>query len=67
MIFGSGRISRVIDGASMNDISQKLAVSLEQLQQLQDSGVVAIQSKQLSRLHRERLLKHGFIREVIRG
>ncbi|QMW16301.1 Fic family protein [Pseudoalteromonas sp. MT33b] len=51
----------------MNDISQKLAASLEQLQQLQESGVVAIQSKQLSRVHRERLLKHGFIREVIRG
>ena len=51
----------------MNDISQKLADSLEQLQQLQESGVVAIQSKQLSRVHRERLLKHGFIREVIRG
>ena len=51
----------------MNDISQKLADSLEQLQQLQASGVVAIQSKQLSRVHRERLLKHGFIREVIRG
>ena len=54
-------------GANMNDISQKLAASLEQLQQLQESGVVAIQSKQLSRVHRERLLKHGFIREVIRG
>lgn len=51
----------------MKDISQKLADSLEQLQQLQESGVVAIQSKQLSRVHRERLLKHGFIREVIRG
>ncbi|MFC6439757.1 Fic family protein [Bowmanella sp. JS7-9] len=51
----------------MNDISRKLADSLEQLQQLQVSGVVAIQSKQLSRVHRERLLKHGFIREVIRG
>ena len=51
----------------MNDISQKLAASLEQLQQLQESGVVAIQSKQFSRVHRERLLKHGFIREVIRG
>ncbi|WP_046005454.1 Fic family protein [Pseudoalteromonas rubra] len=51
----------------MNDISQKLADSLEQLQLLQESGVVAIQSKQLSRVHRERLLKHGFIREVIRG
>ncbi|MDN4504033.1 Fic family protein [Alteromonadaceae bacterium BrNp21-10] len=51
----------------MNVISQKLADSLEQLQQLQEPGVVAIQSKQLSRVHRERLLKHGFIREVIRG
>lgn len=51
----------------MNDISQKLADSLEQLQLLQDQGIVAIQSKQLSRLHRERLLKHGFICEVIRG
>lgn len=51
----------------MNEISQKLANSLEQLRQLQESGVVAIQSKQLSRLHRERLVKHGFIREVIRG
>ena len=51
----------------MNDISQKLADSLEQLKQLQESGAVAIQSRQLSRVHRERLLKHGFIREVIRG
>lgn len=51
----------------MNHISQKLADSLKQLQQLQESGVVAIQSKQLSRVHRERLLKHGFIHEVIRG
>ncbi|MCV2886467.1 Fic family protein [Aestuariibacter sp. AA17] len=51
----------------MNGISQKLADSLEQLKQLQEAGVVAIQSKQLSRVHRERLLKHGFIREVIRG
>ena len=51
----------------MNNTSQKLADSLEILQQLQESGVVAIQSKQLSRVHRERLLKHGFICEVIRG
>jgi fido (protein-threonine AMPylation protein) len=51
----------------MNVSSQKLADSLEQLQLLQESGTVAIQSKQLSRVHRERLLKHGFIREVIRG
>jgi len=51
----------------MNDVSQKLADSLAQLKTLQESGFVAIQSKQLSRLHRERLMKYGFIREVIRG
>lgn len=51
----------------MNEISQKLADSLEHLKQLQEAGSIAIQPKQLSRVHRERLLKHGFIREVIRG
>ena len=51
----------------MNEVSQKLANSLEQLRRLQEDGTVAIRSNQLSRLHRERLLKHGFIREVIRG
>lgn len=52
---------------TMNEVSQKLADSLEQLRLLQESKIIAIQSQQLSRLHRERLLKHGFIREVIRG
>ena len=51
----------------MNGVSHKLAGSLDQLKLLQENGVVAIKSKQLSRLHRERLMKHGFIREVIRG
>jgi len=51
----------------INEVSQKLADSLDQLKLLQESGSVAIRSRQLSRLHRERLLKHGFIREVIRG
>ncbi|NLQ17926.1 Fic family protein [Marinomonas sp. M1K-6] len=51
----------------MNPVSQKLADSLEQLAWLQKGGVVAIEFNQLSRLHRERLMKHGFIREVIRG
>jgi hypothetical protein len=51
----------------MSDLSKKLADSLEQLKMLQDSGIVAIQSKQLSRVNRERLLKNGFIREVLRG
>ena len=49
----------------MNGISQKLADSLKQLQQLQQSGNVAIQSKRVSKVYQERLLKHGFKREVI--
>src|SRR5690606_18337903 len=51
----------------MNDVSQKLADSLEQLKTLQDQGVTAIRSAQFSRVHRERLLKYGFIKEVIKG
>tara|TARA_R110001592_G_scaffold67059_1_gene205857 strand:- start:29250 stop:30770 length:1521 start_codon:yes stop_codon:yes gene_type:complete len=51
----------------MNKVSQKLADTLEQLKSLQDQGIVAIRSKELSRTHRERLLKHGFIKEVIKG
>lgn len=46
---------------------EKLAESLEALKELQDAGVVAIQSKHLSRTHRERLTKQGFLEEVIRG
>jgi hypothetical protein len=51
----------------MNQISQKLAQSLEQLKSLQDKGVKALQSKMLERADRERLTKHGFIKEVMRG
>jgi len=50
-----------------NSISQKLAHSLNQLKQLQDQGIVALQSKMLERSDRERLSKHGFIREIMRG
>lgn len=46
---------------------EKLAESLEKLKQLQDNGVVGIKASDLSRVHRERLLDNGFIREVIRG
>lgn len=42
----------------------KLAASLEQLEELQK---VAIRSRDLSRVHRERLLKNGFLREVMKG
>jgi len=51
----------------MNQISEKLAYSLERLKLLQDNGVIAVQSKMLERADRERLIKHGFIKEVIRG
>ena len=47
--------------------SEKLAESLETLKKLQDSGTVAIRSRDLSRTHRERLVKNGFIQEVIKG
>lgn len=51
----------------MNQVSEKLAHSLEQLKLLQDSGIIAVQSKMLERTDRERLTKHGFIKEVMRG
>jgi hypothetical protein len=51
----------------MNKVSEKLAHSLDKLKQLQDKGVVAVQSKMLERSDRERLTKHGFIHEVMRG
>jgi hypothetical protein len=47
--------------------SEKLADSLAALKNLQDQHVIAIRSQLLSRTHRERLLKNGFIREVIKG
>lgn len=47
--------------------SENLAVSLEALKQLQDQGIVAIKANHLTRTHRERLLKNGFIREVMKG
>ncbi len=46
---------------------KSLAQSLEVLKAIQDKGHTAIRTKELSRLHRERLLDHGFIKEVIQG
>jgi len=46
---------------------EKLAESLEVLKSLQNNGVVAIKSTELSRVHRERLLKNGFLKEVLKG
>lgn len=47
--------------------SEKLAASLQTLKTLQDRGTAAIRSASLSRTHRERLLKNGFLREVMKG
>ena len=44
-----------------------LATSLEILKQHQDRGLVAIRASDVTRIHRERLLKNGFIREVMKG
>ena len=46
---------------------EKLAASLDELQGLQEKGAVAIRANDLSRVHRERLLKAGFLREVMKG
>ena len=51
----------------MKSVSERLAKSLQVLKQYQDHGVVAIKSKMLERVDRERLIKHGFIKEVLRG
>ena len=47
--------------------SEKLAESLDVLRHLQESSKVAIRSKDLSRTHRERLIKAGFLKEVMKG
>lgn len=47
--------------------SQALADSLEQLRLLQDRGIVAIRAAELTRTHRERLQKNGFLQSVIKG
>lgn len=47
--------------------SEKLAASLEALKELQDRDIVAVRSTDLSRTHRERLSKNGFLQEVMKG
>ena len=46
---------------------EKLAESLEALSVLQARGVVAVRSGDLTRTHRERLVKNGFLQEVMKG
>ncbi|MGX5804849.1 Fic family protein [Bradyrhizobium sp. Arg314] len=46
---------------------EKLAEALAALKALQDRHAVAIRSADLSRTHRERLVKNGFLQEVMKG
>jgi len=46
---------------------EKLAESLEKLKELQEKDYIGIKSGDLSRVHRERLIKNGFLREVLKG
>ena len=47
--------------------AENLATSLELLKVLQEQGRVAIRSVDLTRVHRERLVKNGFLIEVMKG
>jgi fido (protein-threonine AMPylation protein) len=47
--------------------NQRLAASLSALRKLQRSGRRVFRSGQLSRVHRERLLRNGFVQEVMKG
>jgi hypothetical protein len=46
---------------------EKLAASLAVLRDLQKGGRRVFQSRELSRVHRERLLRNGFLQEVMKG
>ena len=46
---------------------EKLAESLKVLEGLQKDGVVAVRSSNLCRTHRERLVRSGFLQEVMKG
>ena len=46
---------------------KKLAESLEVLRALQERGVVVVRSGDLTRTHRERLVKNGFLQVVMKG
>lgn len=47
--------------------NEKLAASLRLLRDLQKGGRRVFKSQELSRVHRERLLKNGFLRELMKG
>ncbi|MFC2176087.1 Fic family protein [Bacteroidota bacterium] len=46
---------------------EKLAASLDELRKLQADGKTAIRTKDLTKTHRDRLVKNGFLMEVAKG
>jgi fido (protein-threonine AMPylation protein) len=51
----------------MSTPQEKLAESLAELEKLQAGGRRVFRSQELSRVHRERLLRAGFLKQVVRG
>ncbi|HEY4085874.1 MAG TPA: Fic family protein [Bryobacteraceae bacterium] len=47
--------------------NEKLASSLKELHELQKGGRRVFRSRELTRVHRERLLQNGFLQDVIKG
>ena len=47
--------------------NKKLAESLDELKKLQEGGRRVFRSDELSRIHRERLVTNGFLKEVMKG
>jgi hypothetical protein len=55
------------DEVKVTTPQEKLASSLEKLRRIQDETGMVVRSDQLSRTHRERLIRNGFLSEVMRG
>ena len=53
--------------SSMAKPNEKLAASLVQLEKLQKGGRRVFRSNELTRIQRERLLRNGFLQEVMKG
>lgn len=51
----------------MSKPGEKLAQSLKILKKFQDKGFTAVKTSELSRVHKERLVKNGFLKEVVKG
>ena len=51
----------------MSTPNEKLAASLDQLRRLQQDGRRVFRSAELTRVHRERLTRNGFLRGIIKG